>query len=257
MKKEHKKMKTKYFGIIFLLVGIFLAIIMMGTVSSADVTINDTSTGGLRTAINGVGIGETIYMENGLYAGTNNRNLTISKNLTIEGKGGNVTINAQGNGRIFNITSDITVILKNLNIINGKVSATNVMGGAIYIDNANVKMVDCNFINNSVTPTSSLYSPSYGYGGAIYTNNGSLTINNCNFTNNSVAATSSNYFAFARGYGGVIYHNSSIGNLAVNDCNFFNNTITVVSQASGGYGGAIYNTGSAGYIINLNMRTPI
>ena len=81
-----------------------LTILLMGSVNAVDQTITNTTSGGLRIAIDNVSNGQTIYLENGEYFGVNNTNLTISKNLIISGKGSNVVIDAKGIGNIFTIS---------------------------------------------------------------------------------------------------------------------------------------------------------
>lgn len=183
------------------LIVVFLGI-SLGTVSAEDIIITNTTNGGLKTAINNVSDGDTVYMENGLYTGSNNVNLTISRNITIEGKGDNVTIDAQGYSRVFNITSGVTVTLKNLKLINGK----SAWGGAIY-NSGNLIITGSTFNNNQATTTSIVTTPTTGGGGAIC-NRGTLSISNSTFTNNKASD------------GGAIYNG---GNLTVSVCNFNDN----------------------------------
>ena len=193
----------------------------MGSVNAVDQTITNTTSGGLRIAIDNVGNGQTIYLENGEYSGVNNANLTISKNLTISGKGSNVVIDAKGIGNIFTISSGVTVTLKNLKLINGYNYPDIVYecyGGAIN-NNGSLSVSNCNFIDNNASAR----------GGAIY-NNGSLSVSNCTFTNNRASHV-----------GGAIY---SDGRLSVSNCVFTNNKVS-------GSGGAIY--GGNPYVSNCNF----
>lgn len=111
-------------------------------------------------------------------------------------------ISGNNKNTIFNVSSNATLKLSNLNLTNGK----GLTGGAIY--NNGVSILDnCTFINNKAT-----------LGGAIY-NNGVLILNNCIFINNGANS------------GGAIYNN---GNIVLNNCTFKSNTASVS-------GGAIYN----------------
>jgi len=111
------KTKNKIFSFLVITTLVILAIGLMGNVSAVDQNITNTTSGGLKAAIENVNNGDTIYLENGIYSGENNTNLTISKSITISGKG-NVVIDAKGISNIFTI-SGIGVKLKNLKITNG------------------------------------------------------------------------------------------------------------------------------------------
>ncbi|MBE6499311.1 MAG: hypothetical protein E7Z80_02010, partial [Methanobrevibacter thaueri] len=132
--------------------------------------------------------------------------------IIIDGKGH--TIDGNGSNKIFYITKNVHVILKNLNIINCK----DYDGGAIYSDGV-LEIFNCNFTNNSAS----------NGGGAIYSD-GVLEIFNCNFINN-VALT----------YGGAI---GTTGTFLLNNSLFTNNTAR--------YGGALSNEREA-TIINSNF----
>ena len=81
-------------------------------------------------------------------------------------------------------------------------------GGAIYCNNQ-IRIDNCNFVNNSAEENA---------GGAVYIY-GNGEVNNCNFANNTASS-----------YGGAIYFNIKG---TVENCNFANNTAS-------SYGGAIY-----------------
>jgi hypothetical protein len=97
---------------------------MAGTTGATDITIANTTDGGLKTAINTVGDNGTIYMKKGIYTGENNTRITVDKNLTIIGKGKNTVIKTQGNNQIFTINANVNVnaslTLINLTLENGK-----------------------------------------------------------------------------------------------------------------------------------------
>ena len=103
----------------------------------------------------------------------------ISKSITINGNG--YVLDAKGQARIFNITSD-NVILKNITFVNGG-RVNN--GAAVYCDHNNLTIVDSNFINNSALIS----------GGAVYIKGDSYNnkIINCSFEKNT-AKTSGGAF---------------------------------------------------------------
>lgn len=111
-------------------------------------------------------------------------------------------ISATNKNTIFNVSSNATLNLSNLNLTNGQ----GVNGGAIY-NNGVLILNNCIFINNKAT-----------LGGAIY-NEGVLVLNNCIFINNGAS------------YGGAIYNNET---MVLFNCTFKSNTASVS-------GGAIYN----------------
>ena len=192
---------------ILLITLVVLTIIMMSSVSAADQTINPNTSGGLKKAIVNADNGDTIYMKNGDYFGKDNTNLSISKSITIVGKGSNIVIDAKGKSSIFNINHRITVTLKNLKLINSQANVNYGLGGAIDTEESNLSVSDCTFTNNQANE-----------GGAIKNRFGSLSVSNCIFTNNQAKTT-----------GGAI---CSYGPLSVSGCTFTNN------QA--GDAGAIY-----------------
>ena len=145
--------------------------------------------------------------------------------LIIDGKGH--TINANQKARIFNIKSD-NVILKNINIINGKIQSN---GAAIYWSGANGSLINCQ-IKNSATPN---------IGGGIYFENNAKVIDSTfennsayfggglNFENDGTVINSSLKDNYATLLGGGIYF--------VEKGFVFNSTFT---NNEGGDGGGIY-----------------
>lgn len=182
-------------------------------------TYNSTSGSGpklsIKNATGTVNKGGTIHISNGQYAGKNNTNVTIDKNMTIIGESLTGTIiNGTNTNWIFHINSGVTVTIHNLTLANGN-STT---GGAIE-NYGNLTVTNCIFTGN----TAGWDGTNTNYGGAI-NNQGTLTVNNCIFNNNSARV------------GGAIY-NSPDSTLNVNSSIFTANT--------GKLGGAIYNHGSS------------
>jgi len=218
------------FSILLIWIVAILAIGMLGTVNADDQTITTSSSGGLKTAINDVGIGQTVYMESGVYSGNDNNGIIINKSLTIQGKGNNVVIDAKGTNRIFTIESGASVTLKNLKLING--NAPNGYAGAIFNNKSYLVINDCIFTNNqantgSKSGISYTSDPSKG-GGAIYNFGGTLTISGSTFSNNQAKHIQPIYDSM----GGAIYNDG--GTLIISGSIFSNNQAKV-------NGGAIYN----------------
>ena len=154
-----------------------------------------------------VAIGGTVYIADGTYAGVGNRNISITKNMTIIGASQNGTIIDGGNTiQIFKINSPITVTIQNLTLRNGNLSGGD--GGAIWNVNSNLTVIGVNFTGNNAT-----------YGGAIYNYEGNLTVSGSTFTNNTANS------------GGAICNN---GALTMSSSTFAGNNANY-------YGGAIYN----------------
>ena len=189
----------------------------MGSVSAVDQTITNTTNGGLKTAIGNVGTDETVYMENGVYSGNDNTGIIIDRSITIEGKGNNVVIDAKGVNRIFTIRTGNSVTLKNLKLINGKL--TDGDGGAIYNGGRILTVIGCTFTNNQA-----------GSGGAIYNGGGDLIISDSIFTNNQAKGEYSHGGAIAiSGYEtlnspqGIYYFVINERSASISNCTFENN----------------------------------
>ncbi|MCL2687074.1 MAG: hypothetical protein FWE58_00890 [Methanobrevibacter sp.] len=208
--------------LILMLIAIFL-VISINAVSAKDITIGTTTSGGLKEAIANTNINDRILLNDGVYTGDNNRNITISKSLTVEGKGNNVIIDAQRKCRIFIIRNNVTLI--NLKIING-VSPSYGDGGGIYVESKYgiLNVNKCTFKNNYASMR----------GGAIY-NAGRLNINNSYFEDNSASF-----------YSSAIYNNVTstvwdsgmvtVGIVRVNNSYFVNDKVNNTGQFS------IYNS---------------
>jgi len=131
------------------------------------------------------------------YQSGDSSNITISKNLVINGNG--FTINGKGNNLIhFVIGSGSTVTLNNLTICNFNCDES---GGAIYVNQATLNINNCVFENNSVS-NSSIQAD----GGAINAFESTLNVNNSNFTNNSASVGGAIYMY----YTGALTVNNSI-----------------------------------------------
>ena len=182
-----------------------------------------TAKSSIKNATGTVSAGGTVIIADGVYTGTGNRSITITKNRTIQGQSQNGTvINAEGSGQIFVVNSGVNAIIQNLTLANGNHA---LYGGAIYNNRGILTLNDCTFIDN----TGNLGS------GAVYSSGtstaGSLTVNNCIFTGNTGSSG-----AAIRNYGTPV---------TVNGCTFLNNT-------AGDMGGAIFiNSG----VLTVNDST--
>jgi hypothetical protein len=192
---------------------------------------DDGTDGTLRTEIADTPNGGTITFDASVSTINLNSELLINKDLIISGNSSSMTtIDANSNGRIFNITSGL-VVLNDLMLVNGLEGD----GGAIYITNADVA------INNSAI-TGNIANGASGSGGGIFNAiGGVLTVNNSEISNN-----------IANRAGGGIEDNSGAG-LAITllNVNLINNNAGVLPAiAAPGNGGALHITGAGSAIVN-------
>jgi hypothetical protein len=152
--------------------------------------------------------------------------IKLTHNVTIDASSlpGGITLNGNGSSRIFEVESDITVMLNSLTITNGKVSNSD-YGGDI-LNRGTLMLNQCIVAGNK----------SDVYGGAIYNNSGMLTLNNCTLTNNSTG-----------GFGGAISNDH--GTLTINDSTLANNSVSDYG------GGAIYNYSGTLTLNNSTLAT--
>jgi autotransporter family porin len=195
----------------------------MGNVSATGNTIyvngsggQDTSDGSswllakksIKNATGTVNNGGTVNIANGQYTGTDNTNITITKNMDIIGQSQKGTIiNGTGTNWIFHINSAITLNIWNLTLTN----ATTPYGGAIENGGGTLTVKGCTFNCNNASD-----------GGAINNDGGTVTVTGSTFTGNK-----------ADNNGAI---NNDGGILTVTDSTFTGNIVT-----SGNGGGAIFN----------------
>jgi hypothetical protein len=185
---------------------ILVIVCSLPTINAADEIINDLQ--GINQGIANTGDGNTLFLSSGTYNKVSDLEITINKNLTIQGKGpvDTVIIDGLNSKRMFTIGSDnLNVTFINITFINA--SATSLKGSVIInsYKNTNLTIINCSFINNSYID--------YAKNGAIINNNGNnMFVSSCNFINNSLISEN----------GGVIYNNGT--NVTVTNCNFTNNT---------------------------------
>jgi len=154
-----------------------------------------------------------VNIADGLYTGTGNRVIEITRSMSIIGQSQSGTIiDAEGVDWIFDVHDPgLTVLFSQLTLKNSYIDWDD--GAAIWSEGSSVTVSDCSFIDNYVDN---------GYdGGAIYNNGGDLTVTNCLFQGN-----------YADRHGGAIY--SKNGDVTVTDSIFKKNKARKD-------GGAIYN----------------
>jgi hypothetical protein len=197
-------------------------------------------------------------------------NLPTTKNTVIDG-GNKIALDGQSAVQILRFdsanfqanTNGLT--LQHITLINGKTTPTEAIpvapapcsqgwndgeGGALYMRDGNLTVIDSIFINNQAAPL----GPDTG-GGAIYvlgSKNGVLIVGST-FSNNAAsnAGAVGCLFSELDVYNSLFSNNTAIGNGANNDdatkCSVINNGQHEVG--SGGNGGALYSDGNSVNII--------
>ena len=278
MKKQIKSNETKTQNHKFLkpraltlLAFLCLAVIGVDAVSAADgdvIHVNgsggndswngtswDTAKQSIKNATGTVNNNGIVNIADGTYTGSNNRNITIDRNMTIIGQSLNGTIiDAEDSDRMFYINSDVNVTIQNLTLTGGNAT----YGGAIHND-GDLTVSGSTFSGNTAYGGGTIYNRgtldvsgsvfsgnNASNGGAIY-NGGSVTVNGSTFTGNTaywggtisnegiLDVTDSIFTNNTEGLGGVIYNYG--GSVTVSDSTFIGNTAD--------YGGAIYNYGGS------------
>ena len=179
--------------------------------------INPTIYPNIQAAVTAAQSGDTIWLENGAtFTGTDNTQITISKNLIFDVfGGGTATIDGSGTNWGFYINPGYTVSFNNILFQN---FMKNSDFGAAIANEGVLSVTGCTFTGNSAS-----------YSGAIG-NIGTCTVTDCNFTGNSVTNN-----------GGAIAND---GTLTVTGSTFTSNT-------AGNNGGAIASDG----ILNIEQCT--
>jgi hypothetical protein len=192
-------------------------------------------------------------------------------NTVIDG-GNQITLDGNNAVQILNFNSanfqanENGLTLQHLALKNGKTTPTNAIptapppcsqgwddgeGGALYMRDGNLTVIDCVFTNNHAAPL----GPDTG-GGAIYvlgSKHGALIVNST-FTSNDAANAGAvgGLFAELDIYNSLFNKNSAIGNGAnsddANKCSVMNNGQHEVG--SGGNGGAVYSDGNS---VNITL----
>ena len=200
-----------------------LCLIALST-QAATITVtntNDSGAGSLRQAIADAHHGDTVNFGITGTITLATGDLLVDKSITIHGPGsGNLTVDCNGSGRGFYVSSGVTATIAGMTITNGNGQGDLPFGAGIYNDHATLEVDKCTLSGNAA---------GFG-GGGIYNSSGTLTVNNSTFSGNWAAAP---YF---RGIGGGIYNEA--GMLTVSNCTFSEN------WAYSDVGGGIYNGGT-------------
>jgi autotransporter family porin len=202
----------------------------------------------IQNATGTVNSGGTVNIAKGYYTGAKDNNITIDKNMNINGQSRTDTIvSGSGTNWIFYIPTGVNVTISNLSLINGtkgtaKLTDSDVSGGAIY-NNGVLNVYNSTFNGNGVIGREN------SRGGAIF-NIGSLNVTNCIFTNNTVIGVEGSTG------GGAIFNS---GNMTINYSNFIKNTVGSVESNNPipiqpTYGGAILNSGGTVTITHSNFE---
>ncbi|MEJ7848827.1 MAG: right-handed parallel beta-helix repeat-containing protein [Pyrinomonadaceae bacterium] len=195
----------------------------------------DGRDGSLRLAVRDACAGSTITFDDNLKGTTiplENGQITIDKNLTIQGPGANELIIQNNTGRrpenrFFLINSGVTAAISGLTISG---SNNDTSGGGI-LNSGNLTITNLNILNNSTR----------GNGGGIFSNSGSLKIINSTISKNHTS------FDSLGGRGGGLW--------LVNTNTMLINTTISNNEAFGGEGGGIYNKGGVLTITSSTIAT--
>ena len=166
-------------------------------------------------SING-GSGE-IIVNAGTYTGTN---YEVTKDLKVAGVG-DVVLNGEGQGRLFNVASSANVA--KLTLINLTLTGGNAYYGSVIYSYAKELILEN--VNVIANPTS----------GNLITNNGKLTVSKSKFANNTC---------------GDVIKSSGNYDITITDSTFDNNTVT---GSSSDYG-IVYITSGTGNLIVENSK---
>ena len=222
-----KQIKPKA-QVMFLLLTIFVIMVSVSSVNAAPLPTasqvyvstngSDANSGTtdspyltIQKGVDSISENGTVYIANGVYNGTGNTNITISKNMSITGQSQTGTIiNGTDTNWIFHINSGVNVTITNLTLTQSYMEGN---GGAIY-NYGTLTVTNCTFTNNTAT----------SYGGAIE-NRGSLVVYGSTFINN-----------IAHGEGGGAIDNwsdSTTANSVVSFSQFINNGECSIYEDSG------------------------
>ena len=210
-------------------------------VTTADVVDANDGVMSLREALLYADDGDTITFAPSLHGQTitlGGTEMLINKNITIDGTGANITIDADKKSRIFNITSGAEVELVGLTLKGGMANrgAVNDSGGAIFMNGVSLIVSYSKFTGNEAEHR----------GGAIYLHSSpTVTVTECEFIDNLArvgpAIDAFNSFAvtisqtkFTDNHGAICAMNMGKANLTVRHSVFIGNS------ASGAMRGAIF-----------------
>jgi methionine-rich copper-binding protein CopC len=260
--------------IILVLTTLFFILIFCGGVSATNIPVNNVT--GIQNAINTANNGDTLNLSAGTYK---EHEIIVDKNLTITGPqptGNNpprAVIDAQQQGRVFNILSGVNVTLQYLLIQNGNTvtDIANPFGGGIY-NTGTLNVKNCSIQTNNASSGGGIYNTgtlnitggtinnnTAIYGGGINNDYGTLNITGGTINNNNAAYGGGGIYntGTLNITGGTINNNNAAygGGGIINLYGALNINITAINNNTSNYGGGIYNTGTlniSGGTINNN-----
>ena len=261
--KIRKQLKNNKIQILLIL-SLFAILISLSSASAASTVYVNATTGldtnpgtidqpyqSISKGVGSIDENGTVYIADGLYTGTINRGITISKNMTITGQSQkNTIINGSNSSRIFCIADSVTVTIQNLTFVNGRATGILPTTGGAITNNGTLTVFNCNFTDNyshnyggaihnsqsgTLTVKDSTFTGNYAGNGGAISNWGTLMLNKNTFTSNNVA-----------NFGGAIYNDGDnslkipyVGNATVTNCTFTRN-VAGTYDVGHGSGGAIY-----------------
>jgi hypothetical protein len=224
-----------------------LLLAISGMARAATITVNTLDGGSdaapLCTLEDAVEAANTQAVVNGCAAGSGNDTIVFAVSGTISIQfglapagtlsiigpvGGGITIS--GAAAPFGITGIISVDQTNLTLKNLTLAdATNLFGGAIYADFADLEIENCTFVGNTAAAPSPGGGP--GLGGAIFLGGGTATIINSTFADNTAQSDSIGDMTFP-GAGGAIDNDN--GTLTITNSTFSGNSADFGAAIFGG-----------------------
>ncbi|MDM8521432.1 Calx-beta domain-containing protein [Anaerolineales bacterium HSG6] len=177
--------------------------------------------------------------------------ITISKSITVTGGYTHAdwdiyqptvytpTLDALGAGRVITIDGSVDVLLENLYVTNGKLTS-NIPGGGIYVNNANLTISGSTIYSNAVSGGLS------ANGGGLYNNsNNQITLTNSTVMSNTATGAGGGLYVMGNAYltGSTVMSNTAAnigGGLHVIGGNAYLTGSTVMSNTSGSDGGGLY-----------------
>ena len=194
------------------------------SMDNAQEILGDGDSGNFSELITEIGFGGDKELSKKIYTYDSGDTIQINTSGTIDGKGAVIDM-AGSNITIFNITN-ASVTFKNLTFKNANI--TN-YGAAIFLNKANLTLIDCQFLNNSAKR-----------GGAVYSSDSAeIIIRDSIFMNNS-----------AMDEGGAVYLRNIFSNFVFENSRFRNNYVRSNISSSAGSGGAVYIVSSKGSFKN-------
>ncbi|MCX6001445.1 MAG: hypothetical protein NTY79_02750 [Chloroflexi bacterium] len=210
--------------------------------------IDVSGNGKIQNAIDGITADGTINVD----AGTYSENLTISKNLNLEGAGAPDTIiDGGGIGSVLHIASYVgqTNIISGFTIQNGHAVGAMGVGGGVYVKYGHiVTLNDCTIKNNIADLM----------GGGIY-NSGQITLNRCTLSGNYAGRVGGGIANFVDGYAALGYYLAGDHSMSLTNCTIYENNVGTPTSGTGvpygapvlpppPLGGGIYNGGNANFL---------